>query len=61
MKAVLALAQARCLTDDDAYAELRRESMRRRLDLEEFCASLFEPGSDFPNAWPAGARALEFT
>jgi AmiR/NasT family two-component response regulator len=55
IKAVVALVQARCLTDEDAYAELRRESMRRRLDLEEFCAALFEPGSDFPSAWPAGA------
>ena len=61
IKAVVALVQARCLDDEDAYAELRRESMRRRLDLEEFCAALFEPGSDFPSAWPAGARAFEFT
>jgi AmiR/NasT family two-component response regulator len=52
IKAVLALAQARGLTDDDAYAELRRESMRRRFDLEEFCEALFQPGSDFPAAWP---------
>ena len=54
IKAVVALVQARGLSDDDAYAELRRESMRRRLDLEEFCESLFEPDSNFPNAWPAG-------
>ena len=39
--------QARGLSDDDAYAELRRESMRRRLDLEEFCESLFQPDSIF--------------
>ena len=30
IKAVVALVQARGLSDDDAYAELRRESMRRR-------------------------------
>jgi AmiR/NasT family two-component response regulator len=53
IKAVVALVQARGLTDDDAYAELRRESMRRRSDLEEFCESLFQPGTNFPAAWPA--------
>lgn len=52
IKAVLALVQARGMTDDDAYAELRRESMRRRFDLEEFCEALFQPDSDFPAAWP---------
>ena len=57
IKAVVALVQARGLSDDDAYAELRRESMRRRLDLEELCQSLFQPDSNFPNAWPTG-RAL---
>ena len=54
IKAVVALVQARGLSDDDAYAELRRESMRRRLDLEEFCESLFQPDSNFPAAWPTG-------
>ena len=49
--------QTRGLSDDDAYAELRRESMRRRLDLEEFCESLFQPDSNFPAAWPAGPRS----
>ena len=52
IKAVVALVQARGLSDDYAYAELRRESMRRRLDLEEFCETLFQPGSTFPAAWP---------
>jgi AmiR/NasT family two-component response regulator len=54
IKAVVALVQARGLSDDDAYAELRRESMRRRLDLEELCESLFQPESSFPAAWPTG-------
>ncbi len=54
IKAVVTLVQARGLSDDDAYAELRRESMRRRLDLEEFCESLFQPESNFLAAWPAG-------
>jgi AmiR/NasT family two-component response regulator len=54
IKAVVTLVQARGLSDDDAYAELRRESMRRRLDLEEFCESLFQLDSNFPAAWPAG-------
>lgn len=52
IKAVVALVQARGLGDDAAYAELRRESMRRRLDLEAFCEALFAPGSPFPAAWP---------
>jgi AmiR/NasT family two-component response regulator len=54
IKAVVALVQTRGLSDDDAYAELRRESMRRRLDLEEFCESLFQLDSHFPAEWPAG-------
>ena len=54
IKAVVALVQTRGLSDDDAYAELRRESMRRRLDLEELCESLFQPDSNFPAAWPDG-------
>jgi len=52
IKAVLALVQTRGLNDDEAYAELRRESMRRRFDLEEFCEALLQPGGDFPAAWP---------
>lgn len=58
IKAVLALVQARGLNDDEAYAELRRESMRRRFDLEEFCEALFQPGSNFPGAWPAAPAIL---
>jgi AmiR/NasT family two-component response regulator len=54
IKAVVTLVQTRGLSDDDAYAELRRESMRRRFDLEEFCESLFQPDSLFPAAWPDG-------
>jgi AmiR/NasT family two-component response regulator len=53
IKAIVTLIQARGLDDDDAYAELRREAMRRRLDLEEFCEGLFAPGSPFPGDWPA--------
>ena len=58
IKAVVTLVQARGLSDDDAYAELRRESMRRRLDLEEFCESLFQPDSNFPSAWSAKTALL---
>ena len=54
IKAVVALVQTRGLSDDEAYAELRRESMRRRLDVEEFCEALFTPGSSFPAAWLHG-------
>lgn len=52
IKAIVALIQTHAMGDDDAYAALRRESMRRRLDLEEFCESLFQPGTDFPVTWP---------
>jgi AmiR/NasT family two-component response regulator len=52
IKAIVALMQSRALSDDDAYAMLRRECMRRRMDLEEFCESLFAEGQTFPNAWP---------
>lgn len=52
IKAIVAMIQERGLGDDEAYAALRRESMRRRLDLEEFCESLFAPGSPFPGDWP---------
>ncbi len=58
IKAVVTLVQARGLSDDDAYAELRRESMRRRLDLEEFCEFLFQPDSNFPSAWSAETALL---
>ena len=50
VKAVIALT-GRGLSDDDAYAELRRESMRRRLPIEDFCRSLCQ-APDFPAAWP---------
>lgn len=53
IKAIVTLIHARGLDDDTAYAELRREAMRRRLDLEEFCEALFAPESPFPGAWPA--------
>jgi AmiR/NasT family two-component response regulator len=53
IKAVVALVQSRGLSDDEAYGELRRESMRRRVGIEEFCEALLcESGSTFPAAWP---------
>lgn len=52
IKAIVALIQERGLGDDEAYATLRREAMRRRFDLEEFCEALFQPGSPFPADWP---------
>ncbi|WP_131117877.1 ANTAR domain-containing response regulator [Lichenihabitans psoromatis] len=58
IKAVVALVQARGLTDDEAFAELRRESMRRRTGLEEFCEALFERDSSFPAAWPKAKAAF---
>lgn len=52
IKAVVALVQAHGISDDDAYARLRRESMRQRAGIEEFCETLFGEGSSFPAAWP---------
>lgn len=53
IKAVVALVRGQGLDDDEAYARLRRESMRRRLELEEFCeALLVEGGGTIPAGWP---------
>jgi AmiR/NasT family two-component response regulator len=53
VKAVVALVKAHGLDDEEAYSQLRRESMRRRLGIEEFCAALLSDGSaHFPAAWP---------
>ena len=52
IKAVVALVQAHGIGDDAAYAQLRRESMRQRAGIEEFCEALFAEGSSFPAAWP---------
>jgi AmiR/NasT family two-component response regulator len=51
VKAIMALMQARGLSDDEAYAQLRHESMRQRTGIEEFCAAILA-NSDFPAAWP---------
>ena len=59
IKAVVALVQTHGLSDDQAYADLRRESMRRRIDIEEYCEALFEQGSSFPAAWPVGFAPTE--
>jgi AmiR/NasT family two-component response regulator len=53
IKAVVALVRTQGLDDDEAYARLRRESMRRRLELEEFCEALLEGGGGtIPAGWP---------
>ena len=57
IKAVVALVRGQGLDDDEAYARLRRESMRRRLELEEFCeALLLEGGGTIPAGWPTVSR-----
>jgi AmiR/NasT family two-component response regulator len=54
IKAVVALVRTHGLDDDDAYARLRRESMRRRLELEEFCEALLGEGcGTIPAGWPS--------
>ena len=53
IKAVVALVRGQGLDDDEAYARLRRESMRRRLELEEFCEALLREGrGTIPAGWP---------
>lgn len=53
IKAVVALVRGQGLDDDEAYARLRRESMRRRLELEEFCEALLAEGrGTIPAGWP---------
>lgn len=59
VKAVLALTK-HGLNDDDAYAELRRESMRRRLPIEDFCHALCRL-PDFAAAWPQSAETAQQT
>lgn len=55
IKAVVALVQGRGLSEDEAYAQLRRASMRERLGIEEFCAALFADGGGmFPDGWKSG-------
>jgi AmiR/NasT family two-component response regulator len=53
IKAVVALVKTHGLSDDEAYAQLRRESMRQRIGIEEFCEALVSEGSStFPAVWP---------
>ena len=53
IKAVVALVRTQELDDDEAYARLRRESRRRRLELEECCAALLAEGcGTIPAGWP---------
>lgn len=52
IKAVVALIKNRGLDDEEAYALLRRESMRRRLGLEESCEVLLTEGiENLPEQW----------
>ena len=58
VKAVVSLMGRRGLGDDDAYAELRRESMRRRMTVEDYARALFENGDfKFPHQEKESADA----
>ena len=57
VKAIVALVQAHGIGDEEAYARLRRESMRRRSGIEEFCESLFQAGGDLAGDWAKGSAA----
>jgi AmiR/NasT family two-component response regulator len=53
IKAVVALVQTHGLTDDEAYAQLRRESMRQRVGIEHYCAAILAANDGkFPAEWP---------
>ena len=61
-KAVIALVQTHGLSDDDAYAALRRDSMRLRLNVEDYCERLFGPavqGLDGSAASRVGRSIIE--
>ena len=61
IKAVVALVRGQGLDDDEAYARLRRESMRRRLELEEFCEALLTEGrGTIPAGWPTRSPSMEY-
>ncbi len=59
-KAVIALVQRHGLSDDDAYAALRRDSMRLRLNVEDYCERLFGPGAQSPDR-PAASSSERST
>lgn len=48
VKAVLKLMREQSVDDDTAFHLLRRESMRQRVPLEEFCRSLLAEAGDDP-------------
>lgn len=61
-KAVITLVQTHGLSDDDAYAALRRDSMRLRLNVEDYCERLFghrAEGLDGSTALPIDRFIIE--
>lgn len=46
IKAILDLMQRAGIDDDQAYAILRRESMKQRLSIEDYCATAAQTGRD---------------
>lgn len=48
VKAVLALMREQAVDDDTAFHLLRRESMRQRVTLEDYCRSLLSAADDDP-------------
>jgi AmiR/NasT family two-component response regulator len=64
IKAVVNLVQTRGLSDDDAYALLRRESMRLRVGIEDYCeAFLRQQGGKLPGnrVFPPATTGLQPT
>jgi AmiR/NasT family two-component response regulator len=47
VKAIISLMKTAGIDDDQAYAILRRESMRKQLRIEDYCATVI--GADFDN------------
>ena len=48
-RAVIELVRTHGLSDDEAYAALRRDSMRLRLNVEDYCERAFGPAADGPD------------
>jgi AmiR/NasT family two-component response regulator len=58
IKAVVTLVQSHGLNDEEAFAWLRRESMRRRQGIEESCEALLAEGfGNYPAHWPSDNTA----
>lgn len=61
VKAIVALVQAHGIGDEEAYARLRRESMRRRIGIEEFCEALLRGDGGLAEPWASAPQMSKQT